>query len=480
MSETPSRNTEHPQAQPIARHRDGGQVLRRLVLILVALVVLGVAGGVSAYWILNRPKASRRPPQRKATLVTVEVVRSEEERVTIRAMGTVVPARSVELSSRVSGEIVHVSPMFIPGGRFETGELMLKVDPEDFELAVRLQKAQSQKASAEVDQAASAVAQREADFTRAESQLSLEMGNQSVAEREYQLMGETVVPGDEALLLRQPQLKQAQADCLAAEASKRAAEAFRHAAQASEAATRVALEQAQLDLKRTVIRTPFNAMIRSRNVDLGAQVAIGASLASLVDTDEYWVEVSAPVDELKWISVPGFNNEVGSSTRIYHAGAWGPDTHRAGVVKRLMSEIEPEGRMARLLVAVKDPLELNASPQVRRPLILGAYVRVEIDGRTLTDVVRVERPALRNGDQVWVMGQDDTLELRQVRIVWADNTHVYVVEGLDAGDRLVTSDLGVPVEGMPLRTVGSSAPPAPDRPQDGPRAGRPHNSEEAR
>ena len=117
-----------------------------------------------------------------------------------------------------------------------------------------------------------------------------------------------------------------------------------------------------------------------------------------------------------------------------------------------MSQIEPEGRMARLLVVVKDPLELKATPEARRPLILGGYVRVEIVGQKLTNVVRVERTALRNGNQVWVMAPDDTLEIRDVRIAWAGNNHVCVDEGLLAGDRLVVSDLGTPVSGMALRT----------------------------
>ena len=154
--------------------------------------------------------------------------------------------------------------------------------------------------------------------------------------------------------------------------------------------------------------------------------------------------------------IPEFNSESGSVVRVYDARAWGSGPHRLGVVARLMSEIEPEGRMARLLVAVKDPLERKAAPKVRRPLILGSYVRVEIVGQKLSNIVRVERAALRNGSQAWVMGPKDTLEIRDVKIAWAGNNHVCVAGGLGAGDRLIVSDLGAPVEGMRLRTAASA------------------------
>ena len=452
---------------PSAKHQDGGagggRLLRRLAGPLVVLAVLGIAGGVSAYWLTNRPQATRQRPQRQAIFVEIQRVELQEQNVVIEAMGTVVPARSIELASRVRGEIVQVSPRFIPGGRFDADELMVKVDPKDFELSVRLQQAQIEKASADVEQAASAILQREADFTRAESALAIEMGRQSAAEGEYRLLGETVKPEDESLVLREPQLKQAKADCLAAKAAGRAAAAARGAAEAAETASKVALEQAQLDLKRTGIRAPFNAMVQSRNVDLGSQVAVGSSLASLVGTDECWVEVSVPVDELTWIRIPGFNSKEGSTTRIYHQGAWGPDIHRTGVVTRLMSEVEPKGRMARLLVAVVDPLELKAAPEARRPLILGGYVRVEIAGHKLSNIVRVARTALRDGNQVWVMGTDDTLEIRDVRVAWAGNDHVCVADGLETGDRLIVSDLGTPVAGMELRTTESAG----ERPRQG-------------
>ncbi len=393
------------------------------IRLLLGLTVLIVGAGISIYWMTHRPTAQRRPPQPEATLVDVSRVQTRDEQVVVRAMGPVVPVASIQLASRVSGQIVEVSPHFMPGGHFNEGEKILQVEQKDYSLAVE---------------------QRKSELVKAQRDLKLEMGQQSVAQREYELLEQEVQEEDKELLLRQPQLEMAKAAVSAAEA---------------------ALEKAQLDLQRTVIVSPFNAMVQSKNVDLGSQVSTGTMLASLVGTDEYWVEVSVPVDELKWISIPGYNGKNGSTVRVYYQSAWGKDAFRVGVVKRLMTDLEPQGRMARLLITVKDPLQLQANPEKRHPLILGSYVRVDIDGVEVPDIAKIPRTAVREANEVWVVSPDKKLDIRTVSIVWSGNDHVYISDGLDDGDLLIMSSLGAPVQGMPLRTTDTSPSP-PERPRE--------------
>jgi len=412
-------NTEsrHPKAPPPAAPTALTWVGRG-VRVLLVLVILGAGGWVSHYWLTHRPAAKRRPPQFQAVLVEVARVAPQTHAVIVRAMGTVVPARTVQLASQVGGRVVTVSEDFLPGGRFKANERILRIEPRDYELAVQ---------------------QRASELARAQGDLKVEMGQQSVARREYELLGREIKEGDRELVLREPQLATAQAAVAAAEAS---------------------LEQANLDLARTAVVAPFNAMVQSRDVDLGAHVNVGTGLASLVGTDAYWVRVLVPVDDLGWIDIPGFNAQTGSEARVYHESAWDADAFREGKVERLMSELEPQGRMARLLVSVEDPLDLNSPSGQRRALILGSYVRVEISGRDLPDVIRVPRTALRDGNRVWVMQPDRTLDIRRVEVAWSGEDHVLVRQGLSDGDLLVTSDIGTPVDGMALRASdGGAAPP---------------------
>jgi len=234
-----------------------------------------------------------------------------------------------------------------------------------------------------------------------------------------------------------------------------AAQAARDSARATKDVADVALKEAELDLERTTVRAPFNAVIKTRHVDLGSQVSAGAPLATLAGTDKYWIQALLPLSQLKWVRIPGVNSKTGSTVRVFHESAWGNGVQRTGTVERLMTDLEPQGRMARLLVTVDDPLGLKAAPEKRHPFILGSYVRVEIVGCKLTGIVRLPRTSLREGNQVWVIGKDEKLEVRDVTIAWSDKEDVYLSHGVKAGDRLITSDLGAPVPGMALRTAQS-------------------------
>lgn len=387
-----------------------GRWMSRIIRLLMVLLVLGAGVGVSAYWLNNRPSTQRRPPAPEALLVEVTPVVRGDHLVTIQAMGTVVPATEVQLAAQVGGRIIEVNPEFVPGGHFKSGQRILQIESKDYELVLQ---------------------QRSSDLARTQCDLKVELGQQSVASREYELLGETVTEQDRELVLRQPQLAMAEAAVAAAEA---------------------ALEKAKLDLERTTVRSPFNAMVDSREVNLGSQVSAGTSLATLVGTDEFWVEVTVPVSHLRWLTVPRADGQAGSAVSVYHEPAWGPGVSRSGTVVRLKAGVEPQGRMARLLVSVRDPLSLAADSTDGPPMILGAYVRVVIDGSRLADVIRVPRSALHDGNLAWVMSADGTLDIREVTIAWSGNDHVYVSAGLSEGEALVTSDLAAPVQGMLVRT----------------------------
>lgn len=391
--------------------RGGPGVVSKILRGLLAVAIVAAAAGVAGYWMKNRPTAERRPRPPQARLVEVRPVRLASHQVTVRAMGTVIPSQRIDVASRAAGTVIEVSPNFVPGGFFSAGETILKVDPADYALAV---------------------AQRESELIRAQADLRTEQGRQATARREYELLGKEIREEDRDLVLRGPQLAMARAAVAAAEA---------------------ALERAKLDLARTNVTAPFAATVQQRVVDLGSQVSVGMPLATLCGTDTYWVRVLVPVDELAWIDIPGFNAETGAAVRLYQQAAWGSQAHRTGRVVRLMAELEPQGRMAMLLVAVDDPLDLSSPVSSRRPLILDSYVSVEIDGRAVGRAVRLARSSLREGDKVWVMTEAGELDVREVSIAWSDVEAVLVTEGLDDGDRLVTSDLASPVEGMALRTA---------------------------
>lgn len=468
------------------------------VYVLATLAVLAAGAGLSAYYIRTGTKAQRRPADAQARLVDVTVVRLGRETVSIPAMGVVSPAQAVDLQPRVTGEVVALGAECLPGGRFQAGEEVARIDAKDYAIAVEAQEAEVARLASllaqrrsEVHERRAAVAQRAADLLQAanrivesETALQLEAGRQAVAKREYELLGEAVKPEDRELVLRQPQGRAteaaratARAAHEAAGAAKRAAEAMvasaEAAAEAAEGARRAAeaaLRKARLDHERTAIRAPFNALVESKLVDPGSLVTPASRIARLVGTDAYWVEVSVPVDRLKRIRLPDGKRVAGAAVRVFDEAAWGPGVHREGRALRLAGALEPNGRMARLLVEVPDPLALAPGPPGRLPLLLGSYVRVEIDGGELDGVVAIDRDLLRDGDRVWVLEDPGRLAIRPVTIVSRERNRLLVSEGLKDGDRVVTTDLSAPVAGIPLRTADATAP-APGAPATPPPAG---------
>lgn len=379
----------------------------RVVLPLAVLVV----GGLLAYWLFQTgPQVTSRPPAPEAVLVEVQPVVFGPGQALVEAMGTVVPAREVTLSAPVGGEIVRMSSNLIQGGLFREGETLLAVEQADYDLVVR---------------------QLAGEVAEAEAALQLEQGFQDVARREYEILGEKLGDDELELVLRKPQLDTARARLETA---------------------RARLDRARLDLERTVVRAPFSSVVQQRQVNLGSRVAANAPLVTLLGTDEFWVEVVVPVQYLQWLAIPRNPGERGALARVYDGAAWGEGIFRQGRVLRLAADLEEQGRMARLLVAITDPLGLLAENRGRPRLFVGSYVRLELEGKKLDSVAPLSRSLLRDGDRVWIMNDENRLEIRTVEIAFRHRDRVLVSGGIRPGERLVSSGLAAPVAGLPLRT----------------------------
>ena len=188
-------------------------------------------------------------------------------------------------------------------------------------------------------------------------------------------------------------------------------------------------------------------MVRKKFVDVGSQVSNQEQLAELVGTDVYWIQASIPVDRLNWIAIPSQPGDTGSEVRVFHRNEY----EHSGTVIKLLGDLEAEGRMARILIEVKDPLGFKAAEKKQLPLLIGEYVRVEIEGRQLEDVYRIPRTALRDNNRIWVASSDGKLHVRDVDILWRDAQTVLFRDGLKSGDRLIVSELPAPIDGMPVQ-----------------------------
>lgn len=396
----------------------------KLVQVIIAVVIVALGVGVVVLFKRTKPEPPQSDQASRGLLVQTERVAQADHEVHVRAQGQVMAARRVVLSPQVAGKITWVSDELVPGGRIAEGARLLRLDGRDYQLALQ---------------------SRSADVNRAALELQLEQRRQAVAEREWSSFSDETAPAGgtgaasdpgRALALRQPQVENAEVSVEAAQS---------------------AVQQARLNLQRTTIRAPFNAMVLSETVDVGQYVAPGSQLATLVGTDEAWVQVSLPVEALPSIHFPERDGE-GSPARVrFDVG--GQEVVRQGRVLRLLPDLDASGGMARILVSIDDPfaLEREGEDAPKVPLLLGSFVTVDIDVPPLSDVIEVPRLAVREGGKAFVMNAEDQLEIRELQIVWGREDSVLVRGGLSDGERVITSRVPTPVDGMALRDEDAPA-----------------------
>ena len=400
------------------------KLLKILLPIPVLLAGLALVGTLAA----TRPEAGRSEATVEGLLVETVIAEVSDVPLRIPGQGTVMPARQVPIQSQVAGRVVWQSASLVPGARVSANTPLVRVDTSDYRLALTAR-------TAEVD--------------RARLNLEVEQGRRAVAEREWGEFGggPSDTDSESQLARRGPHV---------------------HLAQQSLRAAQSAAQRARLELGRTTVRAPFNAVVVSEQVDVGQLVGPQAPLGSLVGTDRFWVQVSIPVDDLGVLELPGADGEGGSTAEVTQRSNEGVSRYR-GTVVRLMPDLDPLGRMARLLIAIEDPLQLELPEEERDPipLLLGSYVDVTIAGRSLASVIRVPSRALRNGNEVLIANSDNRMELRSVEIAWRLDDSVLVSSGLEAGAAIITSRVSAPVEGMPLRLSTGVVTPSPET-NDGP------------
>jgi multidrug efflux pump subunit AcrA (membrane-fusion protein) len=202
------------------------------------------------------------------------------------------------------------------------------------------------------------------------------------------------------------------------------------------------LDAARVDLERTQIRAPFDAVVQLKNIDEGDFAQAGRTLVELVATDRLFVRASLPVGDLKHFPNLG---KTEYPARLMLTG----DAEQSGKLYKLLPGLSEQGHMARLLIAVNNPF----SSSVSRPMLLGEVVRVELSGRTAENVSLISRKHLRDGSAVWMIDAENKLRICPAETVQGSADRVLVRFGFSKDWKLITSNIAAPVDGMTLKTV---------------------------
>lgn len=373
-------------------------------VIIIIAIVLAVVASMSA-----------KPPQMKqqkkpAAMVEVKEVAPKDMTFLVDSQGSAVPKHSTTLLAEVSGQIVDVAEDYNAGGFFAKGDMLLQIDPSDYEVAVQ---------------------QAQAQLLQAQSELEQEKARAKVAEEEWSQFADGEAP---ALGLRKPQLASALAAVESAEAN---------------------LAMAKRNLERTTIRAPYASVLRSKQADLGQFVGAGAQIATLFGTDV--AEVRLPLSDLDvtYLNMP--DNNANKPKVLLESQVSGVDTEWLGKLVRTEGVLDESSRVIYGVVEVRDPYNL-AGQTHDAPLRFGRFVQAQIEGQQVSGVMEVPTYAINTDGSVWTVGEERVLKKKPIEVIRTQENTSIVSSGLEEGDQVVLTQLKNALNGTEVRLPGDPLP----------------------
>ena len=370
------------------------------------LPIVIIAGGFALAGIIvaTGPKLEQLPPPNNAPIVRTWRADAETVQLTSITHGTVLPRTESELIPEVSGRVISMSDSMVSGGFFSEGDILLQIDPLDYEVALEQARAALASAESELDNADRAY-KRQLDLAKRQS-------------------------------ASQSQQDDAQNRLRFAQASLREAQAR--------------LSRAERDIQRTKITAPYDGRVRSERVDIGQFVTRGQAIASLYATDMAEVRLPIHDEELAYLELPLAGSDLSAQpTVLLRARFAGADHTWEGKVVRTEGELDPQTRMINVIAQVDSPYEQIDKP----PLAVGLFVEAEIIGTQVNDVFILPRSALQANEQVYVINSENRIEFRDVDILRIVDEDVYIKSGFSIGDTICLSTLTNAIEGMQVRPV---------------------------
>ena len=385
--------------------------MKRIVLPIVILVGCLL---VSSYLIRNPTTVEEAAVEIIPVSVRVAEVSLDSVELVVGSQGKVEAAQTVSLSAAVAGPIGWISPSLESGGYVGEGDVLLRLETSDFETAVERSRANMQQTLAE------------SKFADAELERLQELAERKLA-------------SDSQLQDAQRRAEVNRARLVDAEASYR---------------------QAELDLGRTELRAPFNAVIQTREVELGQYVNRAQSVAILFGADEVEVRVPLAMRQLGFLDVPlGQRGEIPeqNAPEVALTGSYGGQQYQwQGKLVRIEASIDPNSNTVQTIIRVSQPSAGGQRATQRHkpiPLPIGLYVEADIKGKIVDDIIALPRSVIRNNNQVLVVDAENKLYFREVEIFRLEEQKVLISGGILPGERICISPIQAVVDGMSVQPV---------------------------
>ena len=382
------------------------RVIQYIISSRIGPILVILIGSFFAFIIsVSSPKPKKGIELPKPTPVFYEVVTKKNITLKIFTNGEVKPLNEINLISQVSGQIVEAADEFVDGGIIKAGSPLVWIDDRDYKLAV---------ISAE-----SRVAQ-------ASKLLEREIAESELAKNDWEELG---LGEASPLTLRIPQLKEAEA---------------------AEKAALADLEKAKLNLERTIVKLPFQGIIREKKTGVGQFVGAGSILATAFSTEEVLIALPLTDTELSYLGLPLAYEEEKPFTgpKVKFLSSVSNKTFEwEGRIVRTAGSIDPPTRLVYVYAEVINPYQ--QSP----PLAIGMFVDAIINGKTIKDGYLVPNSAVNNNSNIYAIDKNDNLEIREIEILGTDRDYVIIKGEINEGERVVVSPLNNAKTGMSLKPI---------------------------
>ena len=410
----------------------------RVAVVLLLAVVIAVA------LVQLRPRAEKQVRTSEGRLVEVVRTRSQTLPMVVEAYGTVAPRESLKLVAEVRGQVVAMHPAFIEGGFVKSGEVLLTIDPRDYELAVRRANVGIRQAQAELDRLAQEVLNLNASLELARSDVDLALAevNRFKHLAGKNMTSQSVLDKANRQLLTSRERLQSLENQLAVTGPNR----VRLKSQLEMA--RVAMEQAVLDLERCQIDTPFDAWVMEKAVETGQHLAAGQWVGSIYRAGAFDIEVKISMADLAWFP-DDVGSEQGLPVEVLFMETAAPKLWH-GRLARVKAALDQTTRTLPVVIEVDEPTPGDSIVRAADRLKPGMFVTVRIQGRQVENVHRLPRHLVHDGDTVYIAAADQ-LSIQPVTILRRFKKSVLISHGLSDGDLVVTTPLSGAVPGMSIR-----------------------------
>jgi len=441
-------DTPGPQGQaPVeyqvpSEQRAPNRALMVLKALLQAAIVFGILFAAVAAMntlIATKPEVPKRAAQEKSYAVNTAVLTQGSHTPTISVFGETTAGRTVDLRALVGGEVISIHPELKSGGLVAKGDDLVVIDPFDFEGAITEAEANLAEAQAGLVESKGRVELEEANVIRAQEQLDFAQRDLTRAEDLLERGSVTERTVDERRLLvsqRQQTLEQSQNALQLQEARVRQQEATIQRLEWR-------LRNAERQLENTVLKAPFDAVIRSEAAQPGRLVSVNDVVASIYARDELEVRFTLSDNQYGRL-VAESGTVVGRPVEIVWA-LGNESISYNGVIDRTGADVASTRGGVDVFAKV-------LAQEGQAPLRPGAFVEAFVPDQTYQDTFRIPETAYYGPGLVYVV-EDDRLVPRQASALAIDGEHLIVAGDLATGETVITTRIPEAGEGLLVRPV---------------------------